>query len=287
MTSTIRGKAGDIRKEWHVIDAEGRSLGRVASEVASLILGKHKPTFEPHLDDGDFVIVINASDVRLTGRKAEQNRYYRHSGYPGNLRERTWAEQMERRPEFVIENAVYGMLPKGSLGHRLRRHLKVYAGSDHPHQAQLKSTQEEVLFEPKKPKRLAPLAPMVTPVDPPRLTRAQKIAAALEDDALESSSNTERYVTFDDDTAAVESVKTEDVSEGDSDDSLVVLGLAQRSVNALEAAGFSSVEQIVQISDDELLAVKGFGPKALEQLNDALQEHGFSRLAEGSEEDNG
>ena len=287
MTSTIRGKAGDIRKEWHVIDAEGRSLGRVASEVASLILGKHKPTFEPHLDDGDFVIVINASDVRLTGRKAEQNRYYRHSGYPGNLRERTWAEQMERRPEFVIENAVYGMLPKGILGHRLRRHLKVYAGSDHPHQAQLKSKQEEVLFEPKKPKRLAPLAPMVTPVDPPRLTRAQKIAAALEDDALESSSNTERYVTFDDDTAAVESVKMEDVSEGDSDDSLVVLGLAQRSVNALEAAGFSSVKQIVKISDDELLAVKGFGPKALEQLNDALQEHGFSRLAEGSEEDNG
>lgn len=287
MTSTIRGKAGDIRKEWHVIDAEGRSLGRVASEVASLILGKHKPTFEPHLDDGDFVIVINASSVRLTGRKAEQNRYYRHSGYPGNLRERTWAEQMERRPEFVIENAVYGMLPKGSLGHRLRRHLKVYAGSDHPHQSQLTSKQKEVLSEPKKPKRLAPLAPMIAPVDPPRLTRAQKIAAALEDDALESSPTTERYVTFDDDTEAVESVKTEDVSEGDSDDSLVVLGLAQRSVNALEAAGFSSVEQIVKISDDELLAVKGFGPKALEQLDDALQEHGFSRLAEGSEEDNG
>ena len=287
MTSTIRGKAGDIRKEWHVIDAEGRSLGRVASEVASLILGKHKPTFEPHLDDGDFVIVINASSVRMTGRKAEQNRYYRHSGYPGNLRERTWAEQMERRPEFVIENAVYGMLPKGSLGHRLRRHLKVYAGSDHPHQSQLTSKQEEVLSEPKKPKRLAPLAPMIAPVDPPRLTRAQKIAAALEDNVLESSPTTERYVTFNDDTEAVESVKTEDVSESDSGDSLVVLGLAQRSVNALEAAGFSSVEQIVGISDDELLAVKGFGPKALEQLDDALQEHGFSRLAEGSEEDNG
>ena len=287
MTSTIRGKAGDIRKEWHVIDAEGRSLGRVASEVASLILGKHKPTFEPHLDDGDFVIVINASSVRMTGRKAEQNRYYRHSGYPGNLRERTWAEQMERRPEFVIENAVDGMLPKGSLGHRLRRHLKVYAGSDHPHQSQLTSKQEEVLSEPKKPKRLAPLAPMIAPVDPPRLTRAQKIAAALEDNALESSPTTERYVTFNDDAEAVESVKTEDVSDSDSGDSLVVLGLAQRSVNALEAAGFSSVEQIVGISDDELLAVKGFGPKALEQLDDALQEHGFSRLAEGSEEDNG
>ena len=286
MTSTIRGKAGDIRKEWHVIDAEGRSLGRVASEAASLILGKHKPTFEPHLDDGDFVIVINASSVRLTGRKAEQNRYYRHSGYPGNLRERTWAEQMERRPEFVIENAVYGMLPKGSLGHRLRRHLKVYAGSDHPHQAQLKSKQEEVFSEPKKPRRLAPLAPMVTPEDPPRLTRAQKIAAALEDNAFESSSTTERYATFDNDTEAVESVKTEDVSE-EGADSLVVLGLAQRSLTALEAAGFSSVEQIVKTSDDELLAVKGFGPKALEQLNDALQEHGLSRLAEGSEEENG
>ncbi|MFL2635656.1 MAG: DNA-directed RNA polymerase subunit alpha C-terminal domain-containing protein [Tepidiformaceae bacterium] len=128
---------------------------------------------------------------------------------------------------------------------------------------------------------------MIAPVDPPRLTRAQKIAAALEDNALESSPTTERYVTFNDDAEAVESVKTEDVSDSDSGDSLVVLGLAQRSVNALEAAGFSSVEQIVGISDDELLAVKGFGPKALEQLDDALQEHGFSRLAEGSEEDNG
>ena len=284
-TTSIR--AEEITRDWYLVDADNQILGRLASRVAQILRGKNKSYFTPHMDMGDFVIVINASSVRLTGRKAEQNRYYRHSGYPGNLRERTWAEQMERRPEFVIENAVYGMLPKGSLGHRLRRHLKAYAGSDHPHQSQLTSKQKEVLSEPKKPKRLAPLAPMIAPVDPPRLTRAQKIAAALEDDALESSPTTERYVTFDDDTEAVESVKTEDVSEGDSDDSLVVLGLAQRSVNALEAAGFSSVEQIVKISDDELLAVKGFGPKALEQLDDALQEHGFSRLAEGSEEDNG
>ena len=137
MTSTVRRKATEITKGWHVVDAADRPLGRVASEVATLLRGKHKPTYEPHLDDGDFVILINAGKVRLTGRKAEQMVYYRHSGYPGNLRKRTFAEQMARRPERVLERAVWGMLPKGPLGKRIRRHLKVYAGAEHPHQSQV------------------------------------------------------------------------------------------------------------------------------------------------------
>lgn len=285
MTSTIRGKAGNIRKKWHVVDATGKSLGRVASEVASMILGKHKPTYEPHLDDGDFVIVINAANVRLTGRKAEQNRYYRHSGYPGNLRERTWGEQMKRRPEFVIENAVYGMLPKGSLGHRLRRHLKVYAGSEHPHQSQLNDKQEEPVYVAKKPKRLAPLAPMEVPMETPRLTRAQKIAASLEEDAITRAESTERYANFDEE-SKVSGVVIDDKVSQDINNALGDLGILQRSVSALEAAGISTVGQVMKISDDDLLDIKGFGPKALDQLKNALVEHGFSDMTEENEDNN-
>jgi large subunit ribosomal protein L13 len=116
MNTTVRIKASEIYKDWHVIDAAGRPLGRVASEAAILLRGKHKPTFEPHLDDGDFVIIINAGQVRVTGRKSEQIKYHRHSGYPGGLRTRTFEEQFARFPERVLEQAVWGMLPKGPLG---------------------------------------------------------------------------------------------------------------------------------------------------------------------------
>ena len=134
-TYRLSGKSLDRR--WHVIDASGRPLGRVASEVAQLLLGKHKATYEPHLAMGDFVIVVNARQVALTGRKAEQKVYYRHTGYPGGLRERSYREQMERDPRAVIERAVRGMLPHNARGRELYRHLKVYAGPDHPHQAQV------------------------------------------------------------------------------------------------------------------------------------------------------
>ena len=138
-TKTYRLSAKQYDRRWHVVDAGGRPLGRVASEAARLLLGKHKPDYEPHLPMGDYVIVINASGVVLTGNKAQQKVYYRHSGYPGNLRQRTFEEQMERDPRKVVERAIRGMLPHTRLGRELFRHLRVYAGADHPHEAQLRA----------------------------------------------------------------------------------------------------------------------------------------------------
>lgn len=166
MNTTVRMKASQIYKDWHVVDAAGRPLGRVATEVATLLRGKHKPTYEPHLDDGDFVIVINASQVRLSGRKAETRLYYRHSGFPGGLKARSFEEQLARFPDRVIEQAVWGMLPGGPLGKKMLRHLKVYSGPTHPHQSQIaasekaqearKAASSEVSTY--KPKRLRPLS---------------------------------------------------------------------------------------------------------------------------------
>ena len=123
-------------RKWWVVDAEGQPLGRLASKIASVIRGKNKATFTPHVDTGDFVIVVNAKKVLLTGNKLDQKKYYRHSGYPGGLREETARQLLERRPEEIIRNAVWGMLPKGTLGRRTLSKLKVYAGSDHPHASQ-------------------------------------------------------------------------------------------------------------------------------------------------------
>jgi large subunit ribosomal protein L13 len=135
---TYSTKASDIEREWHVIDASGKTLGRLASEVARLLRGKHKPIFAPHLDTGDYVIVINADKVRVTGNKAKQKLYYRHSGYPGGLKSSSLAEMMENQPTRAIEHAVRGMLPKNPLGRAMFKKLKVYAGPNHPHQAQVK-----------------------------------------------------------------------------------------------------------------------------------------------------
>jgi large subunit ribosomal protein L13 len=133
---TFSPKAGDIQRQWHVVDASDVVLGRLASQVAVLLRGKHKPIFAPHMDTGDFVIVVNAEKVRVTGKKLDQKIYYRHSGYPGGLRERTLAEQLARRPEDVIRKAVKGMLPKNKLAAAQLTKLKVYAGPEHPHAAQ-------------------------------------------------------------------------------------------------------------------------------------------------------
>ena len=138
-TKTYRLSAKQFDRRWQVVDAGGRPLGRVASEAARLLLGKHKPDYEPHLPMGDHVIVINAAGVVLTGNKAQQKIYYRHSGYPGNLRQRTFEEQMERDPRKVLERAIKGMLPHTRLGRELFRHLRVYSGADHPHEAQLRA----------------------------------------------------------------------------------------------------------------------------------------------------
>ncbi len=133
---TFSPKAGDVQHQWHVIDASDVVLGRLASHAAILLRGKHKPIFAPHVDTGDFVIVVNAEKIALSGRKLEQKKAYRHSGYPGGLREVAYSDLLEKHPERVIEKAVRGMLPKNSLGRSMLRKLKVYAGPDHPHQAQ-------------------------------------------------------------------------------------------------------------------------------------------------------
>ena len=136
-TKTYRLRKAEMERRWHVLDASERPLGRLASEAARLLLGKHKPTYEPHLPMGDYVVVVNAQRVRISGNKATQKIYYRHSGYPGGLRQRTFEEQMERDPRRVVETAVRGMLPHNALGRELFRHLKVYPGPDHPHVAQV------------------------------------------------------------------------------------------------------------------------------------------------------
>jgi large subunit ribosomal protein L13 len=133
---TYSTKARDIERKWHVIDASGKVLGRVATEIAQLLKGKHKPIYAPHMDTGDFVVVINASKVRVTGKKEEQKLYYHHSGYPGGLKTASFAQMMETNPTKVIQHAVKGMLPHNRQGRAMARRLKVYAGSTHPHQAQ-------------------------------------------------------------------------------------------------------------------------------------------------------
>ena len=134
--STYTPKAGDITRQWHVIDATDVVLGRLASQAAILLRGKHKPTFAPHVDTGDFVIIINADKVVLTGSKAQQKRAYRHSGFPGGLKSRTYVEMLDQFPEKAVEKAVRGMLPKNTLGRQQLSKLKVYRGAEHPHAAQ-------------------------------------------------------------------------------------------------------------------------------------------------------
>lgn len=133
---TFAAKDSDIVREWWVVDATDQTLGRLASQIASYIRGKHKPLFTPHIDCGDFVIVVNAEKIRVTGQKLDQKKYYHHSGYPGGLSEINLRNQLIKHPDRVITAAVNGMLPKNRLGRSMRKKLKVYAGPDHPHEAQ-------------------------------------------------------------------------------------------------------------------------------------------------------
>jgi large subunit ribosomal protein L13 len=133
---TYSPKPGDVQRQWHVIDASDVVLGRLATQTATLLRGKHKPVFAPHMDMGDFVIIVNAGKVALTGNKREQKVAYRHSGYPGGLRRIPFGELLAKRPDRAVEQAVRGMLPKNSLGRQMLKKLKVYAGPEHPHGAQ-------------------------------------------------------------------------------------------------------------------------------------------------------
>ena len=126
----------EVERKWYVVDAEGKTLGRLASEIARILRGKNKPQYTPHVDTGDFVVVVNADRVSVTGRKAEQKLYRRHTGYPGGLREASYEQMMDRKPTEILRKAVYGMMPKTRLGRQQFRKLKIYAGPEHPHEAQ-------------------------------------------------------------------------------------------------------------------------------------------------------
>ncbi len=136
MEKTYVTKAADIQREWYVVDAEGQNLGRLAARIAAILRGKHKPIFTPGLDTGDFVIVVNAGKITVTGNKMTEKVYYRHSNYPGGLKSITLHDQLEKHPTRVLESAVKGMLPKGRLGRKMIKKLKIYATPDHPHAAQ-------------------------------------------------------------------------------------------------------------------------------------------------------
>lgn len=134
--STVSAKPGSVPARWYVVDARGMRLGRMASEIAKRLRGKHKPQFTPHVDTGDFIVVINARDVEVTGKKETHKVYYSHSGFPGGLKAITFDKLMERSPERIIQSAVKGMLPKNALGRKLLGKLKIYSGEEHPHAAQ-------------------------------------------------------------------------------------------------------------------------------------------------------
>ena len=133
---TISAREEDIQRDWYIVDAQGQTLGRLATRTAAILRGKHKPIYTPHVDCGDYVIIVNAEKVHVTGQKMRQKKYYRHSGYPGGLTEISLRDQLQKFPNRVLEAAVRGMLPKNRLGRRLFKKLKVYPGPNHPHEAQ-------------------------------------------------------------------------------------------------------------------------------------------------------
>ena len=133
---TYSATPSDIQRDWLLIDAENQTVGRLASNIASILRGKHKPGFTPHMDTGDFVVVINADKVRFSGNKESEKEYFRHTGYPGGVKLSTPKEVRQKKPTFIVKNAVKGMLPKGPLGRQMIKKLKVYAGNEHPHEAQ-------------------------------------------------------------------------------------------------------------------------------------------------------
>ncbi len=140
-------KGAEIAKHWHVLNADGQTLGRLATQVANLLMGKHKPTYSRHLDMGDYVVVVNAEKIRVTGNKLKDKKYYRHTGYMGGIKETTLGNMLQRHPRRVVELAVRGMLPRNRLGRQLYRHLKVYAGPDHPHEAQINASRKRQAAE--------------------------------------------------------------------------------------------------------------------------------------------
>lgn len=165
LTKPHRTRAADLRPEWHVVDAQDKTLGRLSSQIAVLLQGKHRPNYVPYLNTGDFVVVINAEKFHVTGKKLEQKRYYRHSGYPGGLKEQTLTQLLAKTPTRAIKHAVKGMLPKNSMGRKMLSRLKIYAGDSHPHAAQLNARPKPIMVDsrqPAGPKSVEPEAPSGT-----------------------------------------------------------------------------------------------------------------------------
>ena len=157
---THTARRADTTSDWQVVDAAGKPLGRLASEIARVLQGKHKPIYTPNILTGDYVIVLNASQVAVTGKKLEQKKYYRHSGYPGGLRTTTLQRLLDRHPERAIQHAVKGMLPKNTLGRHMLRRMKVYSGSEHPHEAQVTATERrQALLAAEEPRRRSDCKP--------------------------------------------------------------------------------------------------------------------------------
>ncbi len=211
-------KAGDVVERWHVLDAEERPLGRLASEVAVLLRGKHRPTFTPHMDNGDFVVVVNASKVKVTGAKMQQKLYYRHSGYPGGLKETPLPVMLERHPERVIQQAVKGMLPHNKLGRKILRHLKVYGGPDHPHEAQVNAGTAKAKPQPDAPAAKKEQEP--APQDESKVEAAEATAAGAvaEAPAAKSKSDTKSDAAKGDVTKSGDAPAAELASKADKDE---------------------------------------------------------------------
>jgi large subunit ribosomal protein L13 len=204
-TKTFRLSGKQMNRQWHVLDAANRPLGRVASDAARLLLGKHKPDYEPFLPMGDFVVIVNAGEVAVTGDKTKRKVYYRHTGYPGGLRERTLEEQLEKDPRKVIERAVKGMLPHNAHGRELFRHLKVYTGADHPHEAQVNAGTGARAQKRAKQAEAAPSAPAAAA----EAAVAEEAAAAAAAEAVAEEAPVAEAE------AAVETAETTAVADGE------------------------------------------------------------------------
>ena len=246
--STYTPKKGDIQRAWHVVDADGLILGRLASEVAKILRGKHKPTFTPHQDSGDHVVIVNAEKVVLSGSKKTDKAVYSHSGYPGGLKTKTYGELLADRPEEALRATIGGMLPKNSLGRQMLTKLKVYRGGDHPHDAQKPQRLELEHTRLRGPREIKPI----------EIQESEEKASDLQEESLETGNS---------------KTKEKETSESIS---LQDLGLTKAVISNLEAGGIATIEELVSKTSEDVLGIPKIGPKAVEQINAALSDNGFS-----------
>ena len=272
----------DLKSYWHVVDANGQVLGRMATDIAVRLMGKHRPSYVPHMLSGDFVIVINADKVRVSGKKAEQKVYRRHSGYPGNLKEVTYSRMMARTPARVIEHAVRGMLPKNKLGNKAIRRLKVYAGPDHPHEAQvigseraLKRLEAEIDVDEMDAmthdKAVAALADGTQTADAPVTEPVSDADGEPADGAVDQLADD---ASSDEIAAADISAEVTSTDHAERSTKLSELGVSARVASALAAEGIDTVADVTDKTSDELLEIKGFGTRSLDEVRSALSDAG-------------